>query len=121
MGKKAAGEGTWLDRPRPKARLIRRPAPGLETAIIVEQGRVERMAQSLQNAGQAAPPAQLEPEEPGLGKNELHHLAQQGRERVRAPGEAPPGALQAAAFLFGGWRERQAIGFGIEVLLDFWG
>ena len=87
----------------------------------MKQGNVERAAQQAQNVREVAPPAQLQPNGPGLAKNELHHLAQRGRERGRAPGEAHPGALQATSFLFRGGRRGLAVAFGIEIFLKLRG
>lgn len=91
----------------------------METPIGMEQGGVERTSQQEQNIGQVAPPTQLGPDELGLGKNELHHLAQDGRQGGRAAGETLPSAFQATLFLFGGRGWFLADGFGIESGLDF--
>ncbi len=60
---------------RNKGRLARGGEPGLETPIGMEERGVERTSQEEQNVGQVAPPTQLGPDELGLEKNELHHLA----------------------------------------------
>ena len=85
----------------------------------MEQGSIERASEQEQNAGQVAPPAQLEPNGLGLENNELHHLAQRGGERGRAPGETLPSPLQATSLFFRHRWRWPVTGSGIESFLDF--